>query len=283
VARFASRLELLRVTVPGIAPFDLVAEGAGDKYFVPHVRQHGVWEAAESLSLLRMLTPGMRVVDAGAHVGYYSMLFSRRVGPAGAVLAFEPEPENHRLLQANLLINDCRNVRVQQVALADTRGRATLHLCEDNFGDHRLQAVPGRRQIEVDTLSLDEALGDFEPDLVKIDTQGAEPRIFHGMWQLIERRREHLACLFEFAPALLARDGMSVAAFADLLQSLGVIAYRPLLVQRQVTLQRLHPLTDGLARLAADLDGWGTPDAAADLLGFFSPAAEAAWLQRFRG
>src|SRR6266571_1746987 len=36
--------------------------------------------------------PGMRVVDVGAHVGYYTLLFSRAVGEPGQVFAFEPEP-----------------------------------------------------------------------------------------------------------------------------------------------------------------------------------------------
>jgi len=283
VTRPASRLELLRAAPPGIAPFALVAEAAGDRYFAPHLRRHGIWEAAETLVLLRLLAPGMRVVDVGAHVGYYSVMCSRRVGPGGGVLAFEPEPENHRLLQANLLLNDCRNVQVRQVALADGRGRASLHLSDENFGDHRLQAVAGRRTVDVETLTLDEALDGFEPDFVKIDTQGAEPRILRGMARLLERRRDVLACQIEFAPGLLARDGVTLAQHAQFLRDLGVRAYRPRLAERRVTLQTLQPLDAGLAATADDLASWGQEDASADLLVFFSSAAEAAWLQRFRG
>src|SRR6266446_717422 len=39
----------------------------------------------------RTVRPGMRVVDVGAHVGYYTLLFSRLVGQSGQVFAFEPE------------------------------------------------------------------------------------------------------------------------------------------------------------------------------------------------
>jgi hypothetical protein len=158
-----------------------------------------------------------------------------------------------------------------------------LHLSEDNFGDHRLQPVAGRRTVEVQTFALDEVLDGFEPDFVKIDTQGAEPRILRGMAALIERRRDTLACQFEFAPGLLARDGITPKDFAQFLGELGMRAFRPLLVGRQVTLQGLKQLDAGLAMIASELARWGQEDASMDLIGFFSATAEAAWLQRFRG
>ena len=35
---------------------------------------------------------GMTVLDIGANLGYYSLMMSRLVGPAGSVVAFEPQP-----------------------------------------------------------------------------------------------------------------------------------------------------------------------------------------------
>ena len=125
-----SRLALLRVAPPGAAPFVLAAETAGDARFAPFVARHGLWEPPETLCLLRMLEPGMHVVDVGAHVGYYSLLCARCVGAQGSVRAFEPEPDNFRLLHANLLLNDVRNVRTQRVAKAG----ASRHKCKRRKG-----------------------------------------------------------------------------------------------------------------------------------------------------
>jgi len=39
----------------------------------------------------------MVVVDVGAHVGFYSLLASWKVGEKGKVIAIEPDPENFEI------------------------------------------------------------------------------------------------------------------------------------------------------------------------------------------
>lgn len=262
----------------------LAVECAGDRHFAPCLRHHALWEPAETLALLRMLQPGMTVVDVGAHVGYYSVLCAQRVGRAGRVIAFEPEAQNRRLLHANLLLNDCANVAVHASAVDAAAGSARLFLSDSNRGDHRLQAVAGRRSVAVDTVSLDAALAGLALDFVKIDTQGAEPRVLHGMAGLIASQRERLGMMLEFAPGLLSRAGVATDSFAAQLAALDARVYRVALQGRQVTLTRLDPLRAALALLAEELAARGEgEDASLDLFAWFSPAAEAAWLARFRG
>jgi len=284
VAAAASQLQLLPVRPPGAPPFVLAVECAGDRHFAPCLRHHALWEPAETLALLRMLQPGMTVVDVGAHVGYYSVLCAQRVGRAGRVIAFEPEAQNRRLLHANLLLNDCANVAVHASAVDAAAGSARLFLSDSNRGDHRLQAVAGRRSVAVDTVSLDAALAGLALDFVKIDTQGAEPRVLHGMAGLIASQRERLGMMLEFAPGLLSRAGVATDSFAAQLAALDARVYRVALQGRQVTLTRLDPLRAALALLAEELAARGEgEDASLDLFAWFSPAAEAAWLARFRG
>lgn len=284
MAAAASQLQLLPVRPPGAPPFVLAVECAGDRHFAPCLRHHALWEPAETLALLRMLQPGMTVVDVGAHVGYYSVLCAQRVGRAGRVIAFEPEAQNRRLLHANLLLNDCANVAVHASAVDAAAGSARLFLSDSNRGDHRLQAVAGRRSVAVDTVSLDAALAGLALDFVKIDTQGAEPRVLHGMAGLIASQRERLGMMLEFAPGLLSRAGVATDSFAAQLAALDARVYRVALQGRQVTLTRLDPLRAALALLAEELAARGDgEDASLDLFAWFSPAAEAAWLARFRG
>src|SRR4051794_38362035 len=60
--------------------------------------QPEVYEATLTAFLINHLKRGLTVMDIGAHVGLHTLMFSRRVGPTGHVLAVEPSPANARLL-----------------------------------------------------------------------------------------------------------------------------------------------------------------------------------------
>lgn len=55
--------------------------------------------------------PGMRIVDIGAGVGYYSFKLARAVGPTGVVYATDIDPDIHRRLRFERLLRRAWNVR----------------------------------------------------------------------------------------------------------------------------------------------------------------------------
>ena len=75
----------------------------------------GSHERASRALFAEIVTPGMTVVDVGAHIGYYTTQFARLVGPEGRVIAFEPHPGNFELLAHNLA--RCRNVTLLNQAV----------------------------------------------------------------------------------------------------------------------------------------------------------------------
>ncbi|HEX4679272.1 MAG TPA: FkbM family methyltransferase [Gaiellaceae bacterium] len=98
----------------------------------------------------------MTFVDAGAHVGYYTVLAGRLLGPRGLVLAFEPNPRNYELLLANVWRNGLANVVCFPWALSDETGFTDLYLSAENSGDHRIYArEEGRPSVPVRTAALD--------------------------------------------------------------------------------------------------------------------------------
>lgn len=54
----------------------------------------------------RIVKPGMSVIDAGAQIGYFTLLFARLVGRDGKVYSCEPDPMIYPLLQKNVAAND---------------------------------------------------------------------------------------------------------------------------------------------------------------------------------
>ena len=87
----------------------------------------GVWEPHVTAAFRGLLSPGDVCVDAGAHIGYFTLLASKLVGPLGCVYALEPEPVTFEALCANLELNAARNVLPLRVAAGSQDGQELLY------------------------------------------------------------------------------------------------------------------------------------------------------------
>lgn len=183
----------------------------------------GLYEAFETAFFLGELRPGSVVLDIGANIGYFTLLFAKAVGPQGHVYAFEPDPENFTLLQSNVAQNDYRNVTLERKAVSATSGVLRLFLCEQNRGDHRIyDSGDGRACVTIESTRLDDYFASGVPniDLIKMDIQGAEFSAVQGM-QNVLRRNPGVVMVTEFWPSGLARQGAQPRAFLELLEGLG--------------------------------------------------------------
>jgi FkbM family methyltransferase len=199
-----------------------------DQTITPTLRRSRIWEAFETELVKHEIQKGEVVVDLGANIGYYTVLFSRLVGSAGRVLAYEPDPTNFSILTANLALNRCDNVSAFNVAVSDVNGSVGLYRSDDNMGDHRIyDSGDGRAAIRVDSVRLDDHLQDHggRIDFLKMDIQGAEGAALGGMPNVLARNPA-LRVISEFWPAGLRRAGTEPRAFLDLVCSLGFALYR---------------------------------------------------------
>jgi FkbM family methyltransferase len=194
---------------------------AADDVIRPAIEKHKIWEPGETALLLGWLGKGMTFVDVGAHVGYYTLLASRRVAPTGLVLAFEPSPRNYELLLANVWRNGLTNVVCFPWAVCDRMTFLDLFIDERNTGDNRTFPSPGREPTRVRAVALD-ALASIHPpiDVVKIDVQGAEEAVVAGMTKLLKRSRGARITL-EYWPFGLRALGRDERGALDYYRSLG--------------------------------------------------------------
>ncbi len=88
---------------------------------------HGCWigsyEMAKQTQFVAALKNGSVVYDVGANVGFYSLLASACVGPAGRVFAFEPLTANASLLERHAQINHLTNITIHPFAVSDHSGK----------------------------------------------------------------------------------------------------------------------------------------------------------------
>jgi len=202
-------------------------EFARDRYLSPSLAHTGLFEPFQTEWVAGEVRPGDVVLDLGAHIGYYTLLFARLVGPAGRVIAFEPDPDNFRLLRHNVTLNGYQNVSLYPKAVSDRCGKAQLFLSPDNAGDHRLHAEGESRQsVDVEVVTLDSVLGSYSGpiDLIKMDVQGSEGAALAGMRTHLARR-PRVKLLTEFWPYGLLKAGYDPARFLAELQGMGFRLY----------------------------------------------------------
>jgi FkbM family methyltransferase len=184
---------------------------------------------------------GMTVYDIGAFEGIHTCFFARAVGPEGRVVAFEPHPDNHRIVRERTQLNGFQHVSIVPVALGASESLATLAVPR---GERSMGTLDRSRKtgflssgdvktIDVPVEVLDHLRVQRElptPDFVKIDVEGFELQVLRGMAKL----------LAEVGPALFievhGEDSGARASTArevlGFLQSFGygayhVEAYRP--------------------------------------------------------
>ena len=180
--------------------------------------------------VVRALHPGAVFVDAGAHIGRYTLMAADRVGETGVVLALEPDAGNFALLCENASLNRITCIRARNLALGRENGTAEL-TCGDDSATNTLHPEwlsmlqPGdnfsaRPRQTVTVRRLDTVLGEErleKVDLLKIDVEGAEMDVLEGAQQSLERGQVR---------AILCEVHQPIVRLFDLVIYLGRLGYK---------------------------------------------------------
>ena len=220
--------QLVYIPDVGPSPFSLFVDVLDDHIISGMIKRHRVWEPVETALVCKLISRGENVIDIGANLGYFTVLFSHLVGEKGKVYGFEPELKNYALLKSNILFNRLANVTIENQAVSNRRGVVDLYLSSVNKGDHRIAYTAGRERQTISSIVLDDYMSNSsEPvDFIKSDTQGHELKVLKGMTAVIERNSDHLCCLLEFSPGLLeASEPGGLEEFVDFFDAFGAEVY----------------------------------------------------------
>jgi len=127
------------------------------------------------------------VLDVGANVGAFTLPFAELVGPAGEVIAFEPQRAIFHMLCANVALNEHYNVKCVRGGLSDVERIVAMPVL-----DYTKPANFGGVTIEMggaDTASM-KKLDSFNLGIVhfiKMDVEGHEREALLGAEQTIAK------------------------------------------------------------------------------------------------
>lgn len=189
-----------------------------DLSLTPVLAATGVHELPLTRYFASSIAAGMTVIDVGAHIGYYAVLFGSLVGPSGQVLAYEPHPRAHAFLRDNLALNYMHD-RVKPIRKAVTeRGSECVSFFASQrfFGnsstqehdDHYHSNYPDQiEEIEVEAEPLSHTIARLgkQIDLLKLDVEGSEYRAMLSM-QPFDGQEHVREIVFEINAAMMQSD-----------------------------------------------------------------------------
>jgi FkbM family methyltransferase len=146
-------------------------------------------------AIVSHLSPGSCFYDIGAHIGFYSLIAARVVGPQGCVLAVEPDPDNVSVLRDHIARNAFTHIQVVEAAATSYEGKIQFHRSGSDAPTHMSGKVGhgssppgGSTVVETAAVSLDGlARAHPAPAVVKIDVEGEEVAVLEGAPELLHK------------------------------------------------------------------------------------------------
>lgn len=139
-----------------------------------------LYDFNEIAFLRRSLRPGDVFLDLGANIGFYSLIASGLVGPAGRVIAVEADPYNFDKLQRNIELNAADNITAVNVGLSDRQETLRLSVSTSGNRGGNTFLTPGDTGVDVPCVPLDLLMLDQRVQRIagaKIDIEGFEYRV----------------------------------------------------------------------------------------------------------
>lgn len=139
------------------------------------------------------VAPGDVVVDIGANTGLFAARFAERVGRAGRVIAYEPNPAHGPVLTR--LSARLPQLEVRMVGLSDQSGEMTMRIplvgdveCHwmATLQPEDIGIAASEQQVPITTLDCDLAAGDVSLAFIKCDVEGHEHHTLLGARATLE-------------------------------------------------------------------------------------------------
>ncbi|QZA59160.1 FkbM family methyltransferase [Candidatus Rhabdochlamydia porcellionis] len=150
------------------------------------------YEKEDEEVLFSLLKKNAVILDIGANIGWYSLLFSKRL-PQSKIYAFEPIQDTYKNLVTNINLNKSDNIFSFNIGLSEKKGSLTYYyfpegsvLASEKNLINCSKAKPITCQVDtLDTFASAQKLNRL--DFIKCDVEGAEFSVIKGGLGLIKK------------------------------------------------------------------------------------------------
>jgi len=169
------------ITMHGLLPGDFISGS---------IAFNGFFELVLSRRIRRLAATGGLLVDVGANMGYFSLLWAGS-HPSARAIAFEAAPRNVKLLENNVARNRLAGrITIVPKAASDQPGTLAFDPGPpEQTGWGGISPVFSPGTLVVPAVRLDQTLPDAPIDVLKIDVEGADTLVLRGCEALLRARR----------------------------------------------------------------------------------------------
>ena len=135
------------------------------------------------------------VIDIGGYIGSFAIP-AARFARNGVIYSFEPSPNNFAQLEKNVAVNQAKNIKIFNLAVASTDRKITLFLDNMNPASNNIY-MKGGNEVEGRAVSLPTFFrehGIEKCEFFKIDCEGAEYEILMNLDRSMLDRIGKIAC-----------------------------------------------------------------------------------------
>jgi hypothetical protein len=153
---------------------------------------------------------GDTIFDIGAHKAGYLYFIMQNTGKSGKIYAFEPQSKLYSYLVMIKSIMNWSNVTIEKIAMSNSEGNVTLFIPTNKTGqttspsatileNNKLGEVSNKELVSTTTLDIYCEKNNIYPNLLKIDVEGNELKVFQGGINTLKKHKPKIIVEIEAA------------------------------------------------------------------------------------
>lgn len=191
---------------------------AGDLEVGAKLKERGEYGIDEINRISQFINNQSSVLIVGAHIGSLAIPVAKM---CLEVIAIEANPNNFKLLQTNIKLNNVSNIITHNIAASEREETIQFQLNTVNSGgskrvpvnNHYMYTYDNPEVINVQAYALDDYLSNKSFELVLIDIEGSEYFAMRGMEKILSKTK---TLIVEFLPHHITNvAGVELADFLD--------------------------------------------------------------------
>jgi FkbM family methyltransferase len=193
-------------------------------WFYPRYENGKIHEPLATQMLIEAIQNNDIVVDVGANLGWFTCIAASQ-NPKCFVYSFEMDAQNAELCRKNIRLNKLKNVVLENCAVSNSDAEVSYSKNNDiASATHRI-GQPGNLLVKKNAIKLDSYfLNKSQPNIVKIDVEGAEQLVLEGMRGILNSLQLRVIFI-EIHPEWLRELGGSLSKVCEIIKESGFLLY----------------------------------------------------------